>query len=283
MTQARTRVGELLRVTAGPVDLDRIDARGTPGFDGGKADAKALRAEQAQRLSDLQEQLFAEGRTGGTRSVLLVLQGMDTSGKGGVVRHVVGQVDPAGVRITSFKRPTEEELSHHFLWRIRRRLPEPGMLGVFDRSHLEDVVAVRVRGIVDEPTWRARCEEINDFEQELVAGGTVLVKCYLHISRDEQKERLLARLEDPTKHWKFNPGDLDDRALWDDFMAAYEDALAHCSTEAAPWHVVPADRKWYRDWAISALLIEALEGMALRWPPASFDVAEMIERVRAMP
>jgi PPK2 family polyphosphate:nucleotide phosphotransferase len=278
-----TRVSDLLRARPGAVDLAAIAADATPGFDDDKADAEAVAPLLGERLARLQEQLFAEGRTGGTRSVLLVLQGMDTSGKGGVIKHVVGHVDPAGVRITSFKRPTDEELRHHFLWRIRKRLPDPGLLGVFDRSHYEDVVAVRVRRLVDEPTWRARYDEVNAFEEELVAGGTRVVKCFLHISREEQKERLLARLEDPTKHWKFNPADLDDRARWDDFIAAYGDALSRCNAEYAPWHVVPADRKWYRNWAISLLLVEQLEEMALRWPEPAFDVAEMIGRVRAAP
>ncbi len=282
LTGAR-RISDLLRVPAGPVDLGAIATDASPGFDGGKSDAEAVAPALGERLSRLQEQLFAEGRTGGRRSVLLVLQGMDTSGKGGTVRHVVGQVDPSGVRVTAFKRPTPEELRHDFLWRIRKRLPDPGVLGVFDRSHYEDVVAVRVRELVDRETWMARYDQINAFEEELVAGGTRVVKCFLHISPEEQKERLIARLEDPTKHWKFNPGDLDDRALWDDFMAAYAGALERCNTEPAPWHVVPADRKWYRNWAISLLLIEELEAMALRWPAPAFDVEEMLARVRAVP
>ncbi len=275
------RVGDLLRAPAGPIDLRAIDARATPGFDGDKAAAQQEREELAERLATLQEQLYAEGRTGGTRSVLLVLQGMDTSGKGGTVEHVVGQVDPSGVRVASFGKPTREELEHDFLWRIRRQLPPPGKIGVFDRSHYEDVVAVRVLGLVDEDTWTRRYEAIDRFEAKLASGGTRIVKCFLHISADEQRERLLARLDDPTKHWKYQPGDLETRARWDDYMDAYADAIERCSAE--PWHIVPADRKWYRNWAVTHLLIEQLEAMELRWPEASFDVAAERARLLAMP
>src|SRR3954468_16397809 len=268
------RVSAQLRAPAGPIDLHGIDTRATPGFDGGKAKANKAQAATAERLSTLQEQLYAEGRTGGSRSVLLVLQGMDTSGKGGTVRHVVGQRDPSGLHVASFGRPTPEELEHDFLWRIRRQLPKPGKVGVFDRSHYEDVLAARVRGFVDRRSWGRRYKTINRFEEDLVAGGTRVVKCFLHISAAEQRARLLARLEDPTKYWKYNPGDLEDRALWADYMDAYADALERCNTEAAPWHIVPADRKWYRNWAITRLLIEQLEDMALQWPAADFDVDE---------
>jgi PPK2 family polyphosphate:nucleotide phosphotransferase len=272
-------IADLLRAPAGAVDLGAIDARATPGFGGKKADAQALQPELAARIATLQEQLYAEGRSGGKRSVLLVLQGMDTSGKGGTVKHVVGQVDPAGVHVVAFKRPTREELEHDFLWRIRSELPEPGMLAVFDRSHYEDVVAARVRKFVDRRTWSRRYATINRFEERLAAQGTLIVKCFLHISPEEQRERLLARLDDPTKHWKYRPGDLDDRALWGDFMRAYGDAIERCSTAAAPWYVVPADRKWYRNWAIGRLLIERLEQLALGWPAAAFDVDEQKARL----
>src|SRR3954452_6711561 len=276
-------IGTLLRAPSGPIDLAEFDPRATPGSKQGKSAAKKQQAALAERLSGLQEQLYAEGRTGGSRSVLLVLQGLDTSGKGGTVRHVVGQCDPSGVAVASFGRPTAEEREHDFLWRIRRRLPGPGKLGVFDRSHYEDVLAVRVRKLADKRTWGRRYDAINRFEAELADGGTRIVKCYLHISRAEQQERLLARLDDPTKHWKYNPHDLEDRALWDDYMVAYAEALERCSTEAAPWHIVPADRKWYRNWAITQLLCEALEGMDLRWPEPGFDVAQALRRVRSVP
>jgi PPK2 family polyphosphate:nucleotide phosphotransferase len=276
-------VSDLLRAPAGPVDLQAIDARATPGFDGDKADAERQAPALGERLATRQEQLYAEGRKGGSRSVLLVLQGMDTSGKGGTVKHVFGHVDPAGVQVASFGKPTPEELRHDFLWRIRAQLPRAGELGVFDRSHYEDVVTVRVLGLVDEDTWTRRYDAINRFEEELVAGGTRIVKCFLHISREEQKERLLARLDDPTKHWKYNPEDLDSRARWDDYMTAYGDAIERCGTEIAPWHIVPADRKWYRNWAITNLLIEELDALGLRWPEADFDVAAERARLLAMP
>ena len=277
------RVSDLLRLPAGPVDLTRIDTAATPGFDGGKkAGAKAL-GTLGPRLADLQERLYAEGRTGGHRSLLLVLQGMDTSGKGGTLRHVVGEVDPQGLSIAAFKAPTKEELAHDFLWRVKKRLPGPGMIGVFDRSHYEDVVVVRVRELVEPRTWQRRYATINRFEEKLVADGTTVVKCFLHLSRTESRDRLLARLDKPNKLWKFNPGDLDTRAEWEPMIAAYGDALERCSTEAAPWYVVPADRKWYRNWAIMNILVEQLEAMAVSWPPAEYDVAEQRARLEPSP
>ena len=266
------RVSDLLRLPLGPVDLAEIDAGATPGFDGDKDAGKTALADLGPRLAELQERLFAEGRTGGTRRLLLVLQGMDTSGKGGVLRHVVGEVDPQGLTIASFKAPTREELAHDFLWRIRRELPGPGMLGVFDRSHYEDVVIVRVHELVQKRVWGRRYATINRFEESLVAEGTVVVKCFLHISKEESRDRLLARLGNPAKHWKFNPGDIDQRAHWGAYQEAYADALEKCNTEPAPWHVIPSDRKWYRNWAIMNLLVEQLEAMALQWPKADYDV-----------
>jgi PPK2 family polyphosphate:nucleotide phosphotransferase len=267
-------IADLLRAPPGAVDLNTIDARATPGFTGAKAAAEKEHVKLAERIATLQEQLYAEGRTGGERGVLIVLQGMDTSGKGGTVKHVVGQADPAGIKVVAFRAPTPEERRRGFLWRIRRQLPEPGMIAAFDRSHYEDVVAARVRGIVDRRTWSRRYGVINRFEEQLAAHGTLIVKCYLHISPEEQRERLLARLEDPTKHWKYRPEDLLDRALWGDYMRAYGDAIERCSTDAAPWYVVPADRKWYRNWAISSLLVERLEQLGLGWPAPAYDVEE---------
>jgi PPK2 family polyphosphate:nucleotide phosphotransferase len=273
------RVSDVLRAPPGHVDLTGLDARSTPGFDGDKAAAEQERPALAEHLATLQEQLYAEGRSGGSRSVLLVLQGMDTSGKGGTIKHVVGQVDPGGVHVASFGKPTREELEHDFLWRIRAQLPAAGRLGAFDRSHYEDVVAVRVRGTAERRTWMRRFDSINRFEAEQVARGLRIVKCFLHISPAEQKERLLARLDDPTKRWKFNPHDLDDRDRWDDYAVAYGDALERCNTEKAPWHVVPADRKWYRNWAVTLLLIEQLEEMDLRWPEPAYDVDDQRARL----
>jgi PPK2 family polyphosphate:nucleotide phosphotransferase len=278
---AAARVSDLLRVPPGPVDLSGLDPRATPGFDGDKAAGKAELAALGPRLSDLQERLHAEGVRGGTRSLLLVLQGMDTSGKGGVVRHVIGQVDPQGCAIASFKAPTAEERSHDFLWRIRRRLPGPGRLGVFDRSHYEDVLVVRVHNLVPRSTWSRRYASINRFEAGLVDDDVRVVKVFLHISKEEQRQRLLARLDDPTKHWKFNPRDIDERAWWGDYQKAYEEALERCSTDAAPWYRVPADRKWYRNWAVAKLLAEQLEDMKLSWPEADFEVEEQRARLLA--
>jgi len=261
-----------LRLAPGPVDLTAIPADATPGFDDGKkAGQKALLA-MGEELSDLQERLFAARSVGSTRNVLLVLQGMDTSGKGGVLRYTVGLVDPQGVKITSFKAPTDEEKKHDFLWRIRNALPAPGYVGVFDRSHYEDVLIVRVHGWAPPEEIERRYGAINDFEAELAAGGTTVVKCMLHLSAAEQKSRLLARIDDPTKHWKYNPGDLDERALWPDYRDAYQVALERTNTDVAPWHVIPSDRKWYRNLAIGHLLLEALRSLDLGWPAADFDV-----------
>jgi PPK2 family polyphosphate:nucleotide phosphotransferase len=275
----RLTVTQALTVPQEPVDLAAYDTRATPGFDGDKADGKQALAGMAESLSDLQERLFAEGRSGGERSVLLVLQGMDTSGKGGVMRHAVGLFDPQGVHIKSFKAPTDEEREHDFLWRVGRETPAPGMIGIFDRSHYEDVLIGRVRKLVSEAEIEARYDAINAFEQSLVDAGTTVVKCMLHISDEEQKERLLARLDDPTKHWKFNPGDVDERSVWSDYQTAYEVALERCNTDEAPWLVVPSDRKWYRNWAVATVLQETLEGMGLTWPEADFDVAEQRTRL----
>ncbi|GAB3261130.1 polyphosphate kinase 2 family protein [Nocardioides dilutus] len=269
----------LLRLSPGPVDLSAIPADGTPGFTGDKDAGVAALQTLGADLDELQERLFAEGSSGSHRRVLLVLQGMDTSGKGGTLEHTVGLMDPQGVRITSFKAPTKEELSHDFLWRIERALPGPGYVGVFDRSHYEDVLIVRVRSLAPAEEIERRYGAINEFEERLVADGTTIVKCMLHISPQEQKERLLARLDDPTKHWKFNPGDLDERALWPAYREAYEIALERTNTEHAPWHVIPADKKWFRNLAIGSLLHEALTGLDPQWPEADFDVAEQRQRL----
>jgi PPK2 family polyphosphate:nucleotide phosphotransferase len=274
-------VGDLLRVAPGPVDLSARDARATPGLPGGKRESHAQIERLRDPLSDMQERLFAHGRKGGNRRLLLVLQGMDTSGKGGVLRHVVGLVDPQGVRIEAFKAPTAEERKHDFLWRIRRALPHAGEIGAFDRSHYEDVIVARVRKLFPARSIERRYDAINRFEAELVESRCEVIKVMLHISFEEQRERLLARLEDPTKHWKYNPGDVDERRLWTDYQRAYEIALERCNTEHAPWHVVPADRKWYRNWAVTKLLAEGLARLGLEWPAADFDVNTEIERVKA--
>ncbi len=275
-------IGDLLRVQPGrPVRLAEVDPRSTPGFTGGKTEAKAERAAVGEQLAVLQEQLYAEGRTGGRRRLLVVLQGMDTSGKGGAVKHVAGLMNPAGLRIHGFGPPTQEELAHDFLWRFERDLPAPGYVGFFDRSHYEDVLVVRVHDLVPQEEWEQRYDRINAWEAELAEQGVVLLKVVLHLSRDEQRERLLARLDDPSKHWKVNPGDVVERGHWDDYRQAYEVALERCSPDAAPWHVVPADRKWYRNWALSHLLLETLQGMRLSWPTPELDLDGMRAALKA--
>lgn len=274
-------LGDLLRAGREPIDLARIDPRSTPLAPGGKRKTRGELPEHGARLAELQEKLFAQGRVGGRRSLLLVLQGMDTSGKGGTISHVVGQMDPSGCAVHGFKAPTPEELRHDFLWRVRRRLPEPGEVGIFDRSHYEDVLAARVDELVLRQVWSRRFATINRFERSLAASGCTIVKVFLHISRREQRERLLARLDDPTKYWKFDPRDIDERGRWDAYRTAYEEVLRRCGTEHAPWYVVPADRKWYRNWAVARLLVEHLEAMDLCWPEASFDVAEQKARLAA--
>lgn len=260
-----------LRAAPG-IDLDHLDRSGTPGFSGDKADGERLLDERGAVLSELQELLYANGRSGDGRSVLLVLQGMDTAGKGGMVRHVVGHVDPAGVQHTSFGVPTEEEKQHHYLWRIEKALPRGGYLGVFDRSHYEDVLVVRVHDLVPEDVWSARYDEINQFEKELVEAGTTVVKVAMFVSLDEQKKRLQERLERPDKFWKYNPGDVTERMLWPEYQQAYQAMLDRTSTEHAPWYVVPCDRKWYSRIAVTELLIDALSNLDLHWPAATFDV-----------
>jgi len=263
---------EQLRAGAG-FRLAEVDPDATPGFDGGKKDGeKALKAGEPE-LDRLQELLFAN-TTHDPRSVLLVLQAMDTAGKGGILRHVVGSVDPQGVHLHAFKAPTEQELAHDFLWRVERQLPGPGRIGVFDRSHYEDVLIGRVRQLADAAEIERRYAAIVDFEQRVAASGTVIVKCMLHISPDEQRERLAERLDRPDKYWKFNPGDIAERALWPEYQQAYQMAIERTSTDAAPWYVVPANHKWYARLAVAELLTDALRSLEQSWPPADFDVAE---------
>ena len=264
---------------SGPVDLAAIETDVAPGFAGDKDDGKQALLDLGPDLAELQERLYAEGRSGGNRRVLLVLQGMDTSGKGGIVRAAVGLVDPQGVRITSFKAPTEEERAQDFLWRIRNAVPGAGYVGVFDRSHYEDVLVARVHALAPPEEIERRYDAINDFERELTASGVTILKCMLHISAVEQKKRLLARLDDPTKHWKFNPGDIDERGQWAAYQEAYEIALGRTHTDHAPWHVVPSDKKWFRNLAVGRLLHDALRGLDPQWPTADFDVAAQRARL----
>jgi len=261
-----------LRVGPG-FDFDRFDPAATPGA----VSEKKVLAEfedDAAELAELQERLFAAGRGGDQRRVLLVLQGMDTAGKGGIVRHVVGQVDPQGVRITGFKAPTPEELEHDFLWRIERALPGAGIIGVFDRSHYEDVLIGRVRELAPAEEIERRYGAINDFEARLAADGITVVKCALLVSLDEQKARLAERLERPDKHWKYNPGDLAERKLWPAYREAYRIMFERTATETAPWYAIPANEKWYARFAVQQLLLDALRRIDPQWPAADFDVAE---------
>jgi PPK2 family polyphosphate:nucleotide phosphotransferase len=263
---------ETLNVGSG-FSLASADPESTPGYTGTKTDGKALLAAQDDRLAELQEQLFAEGKFGSNKRLLLILQAMDTAGKGGIVSHVVGAMDPQGVHLTAFKAPTDEEKAHDFLWRIEKQVPAAGMVGVFDRSHYEDVLIHRVHEWADAKELDRRYAAINDFEARLADQGTTIVKVMLNISKDEQKERLIARLDDPGKHWKYSRGDLTERAHWEDYMKAYEVAFEKTSTDVAPWHVVPANKKWYARIAVQELLLEALRGMSLNWPKAQFNVA----------
>jgi PPK2 family polyphosphate:nucleotide phosphotransferase len=261
--------------------LAECDPRSTPAYDGDKAAGVELLAATVPELGDLQERLYADSKAAGTAAVLLVVQGMDTSGKGGIMRHVVGSVDPQGVRYTAFKAPTREEREHPFLWRIRNALPRPGQIGVFDRSHYEDVLIARVQSLVPPATWGRRYGQINTFEQSVTQTGTTIIKVMLHISSDEQKARLTARLEDPDKHWKYNPSDVDERERWPAYQEAYQVAIEKCSTQHAPWFVVPADRKWYARLAVQHLVVEHLRAMAPQWPAATFDVEAEKARLSA--
>jgi PPK2 family polyphosphate:nucleotide phosphotransferase len=272
-------VTDLLRLPLGEVSLADHDPGDTSGFDGSKKEAEKALQELGDELTELQEKLYASAYVGGSRRVLLVLQGMDTSGKGGVIDHAVGLMSPNGVALHSFKKPTDEEREHDFLWRVEKALPAAGVVGVFDRSHYEDVLVARVHELADEAEIERRYDAINAFEKSLVDSGTVVIKCVLHISSDKQRERLLARLDDPEKQWKFKPGDVDERARWDDYRSAYETALTRCNTDDAPWYVVPSDSKWYRNWAVGQLLVEALRGMKLEWPEPSYDVDEQRARL----
>ena len=262
-------------------DLDQMDRGGTPGWDDDKRAAKKFGDQRGDLLSELQERFFAEGRAGGGRALLVIVQGLDTAGKGGVARHVLSMVDPQGVALRSFGPPTKKEQEHHFLWRIRKALPDPGLIGVFDRSHYEDVLVARVDGLVPRTTWERRFDEINRFESDLVEEGTTVLKFAMMVSHDEQGMRLMKRLDRPDKHWKYNPSDVDSRLKWPLYAQAYNDALQACSTDVAPWYVIPSDRKWYRNWAVAALLAEVLSVMGPRFPKPDFDVKAERARVLA--
>jgi PPK2 family polyphosphate:nucleotide phosphotransferase len=263
---------ELLRVGPG-FALAGLDPDSTPGFPGGKKGGEAALEAGRAELDDLQERLWAESRFGGTRSLLLVIQAMDTAGKGGIVQHVMGGVTPEGLHVYAFKKPTDEELSHDFLWRVRKQLPAAGMIGVFDRSHYEDVLIERVHSLVPADQLEQRYGRIRVFEEELAKAGTTIVKVMLHISADEQKARLADRLDRVEKQWKYNPADLGERALWASYMEAYQIAVERTSVETAPWFVIPANAKWYARAAVQQILLETMRGLALGWPTVDYDVA----------
>ena len=275
---AKQRISNLLRAIPkdGRFRMADVDADSMPGLKNRKRISRDLKKHRA-KLFGLQERLFAEHK----RSVLIVLQGMDTSGKDGTVTHVIGGMNPEGVDITSFKQPTPEEKRHGFLWRIRKRLPEEGQIAIFNRSHYEDVLIARVHDLAKPPIIERRYAIINQFEKELVRSGTKVVKICLHISYDEQRRRLIERLRDPDKHWKFKETDIDERAFWDDYQTAYGIAVTQCSTDWAPWYVVPANDKDYRNWAISSLLIEVLEEMNPQYPHPKLDIPRLLKRLRA--
>lgn len=254
----------------GKIDLSDFDPGSTPGFSHKDADERLQ--ELNDRLEALQEALWAEHR----HQVLVVLQGMDTSGKDGTIRHVFEGVNPLGVRVAAFKAPTQEELEHDFLWRVHARVPGRGEIAIFNRSHYEDVLVARVQKLVPPEVWRARYDQINDFERLLAATGTTVLKFFLYISKDEQKERLQARLDDPRKQWKFRLGDLADRALWDEYIKAYEEALSRTSQKCAPWYVVPADKKWYRNLVVATVLVKALEDLKIQVPKAEEDLQGIV-------
>ncbi|MFL0564508.1 PPK2 family polyphosphate kinase [Microbacterium sp. 179-I 1D1 NHS] len=271
----------LLRVGSG-FRLADVDPDSTPGYDRGKKAGQADLAAAAAQFDQLQERLYAQSRTQpDSPSVLLVLQAMDSAGKGGIVRHVIGATDPQGVHLKAFKKPTPEELAHDFLWRIEKEVPEPGYIGVFDRSHYEDVLIGRVRQLAPADEIERRYGAIVDFEKRLVDRGVHIVKVMLHISGDEQKSRLAERLERPDKHWKYNPGDVDERELWPAYMDAYQTLFERTSADQAPWFVVPANAKWYARLAVQALLIDVLERIDPQWPPADFDVEAEKARLAA--
>ena len=272
------QINDLLRaeVQDGRFRLAEVDPAATPGMKSQKRALKDLTKHQA-RLFKLQEKLYAENK----RALLLVLQGMDTSGKDGTITHVIGHLNPQGVKITAFKQPTPEEKRHGFLWRIRRNLPEIRQVGIFNRSHYEDVLVARVHDLAPLSVLERRYDLINRFEKRITSQRIKIVKICLHISYDEQRNRLVERLQDPDKRWKFSEHDIDERAYWDDYQSAYSIAITRCSTPYAPWYVVPANDKTYRNWAVARILIETLKEMDPQYPQPKLDVARLLKRLRA--
>jgi PPK2 family polyphosphate:nucleotide phosphotransferase len=259
-------------VANGKTKLDKIDTASTCGFEGDKTQISAAIAELNKQLAALQAVLYAEHK----HKVIVLLQAMDTGGKDGVIRKVFSGVNPQGVRVVSFKAPTPDELDHDYLWRVHRQVPAKGELVVFNRSHYEDVLITRVHGWIDDDTAKCRFRQINDFEAMLVEEGTLILKFFLHISKDEQRERLQDRLDDPTKRWKFNPGDLDERKKWDDYQRVYEEAINATSSPHAPWYVVPSDKNGIRDMYVASVLVSALKELKMKFPEAKFDADKVV-------
>ncbi len=260
------------------INLKDFDPNDTSLFDGGKKEAKAAMVELNQKLSELQELLYAEGK----HKLLIILQAMDTGGKDGTIRSVFEGVNPQGVKVASFKTPTALELSHDYLWRIHQHTPARGEVVIFNRSQYEDVLVVRVHSLVPEEVWSKRYEHINAFERMLCDEGTTILKFYLHIDLKEQAKRFLARVEDPTKQWKFNPGDLSERERWHEYMHAYEDMLNRTSTAWAPWYVIPANKKWYRNWLIAKIVVKTLKDLDMRYPQPAEDLEHYHKRLLEM-
>ena len=260
------------------VDLSKWDPEDSSEFDGNKEEGRAALAYLNGKLAELQEILYAQHK----HKVLIVLQAMDTGGKDGAIRHVFKGINPQAVRVAGFKVPSAKEMDHDYLWRIHQQTPGKGELVIFNRSHYEDVLVVRVHKLVPEEVWQRRYQQINNFEKLLAEEGTTILKFYLHISADEQKERLRARLEDPTKHWKFHPNDLEERQLWKAYMQAYEDALEKTSTKYAPWYIVPANKKWYRDLVVASVILETLKDLKMDYPQPKYDVASSLRDFDAL-
>jgi PPK2 family polyphosphate:nucleotide phosphotransferase len=254
------------------IDLGEFDPADSKLFEGGKELALTELLKITKELDTLQELLYAEHR----HKILVVLQAMDTGGKDGTIRRVFEGVNPQGVRVASFKVPTPIEMDHDYLWRIHQAMPGCGEMVIFNRSHYEDVLVVRVHELIPPAEWKRRCKQINAFEKMLSEEGTTILKFFLHISPDEQKKRLHDRLKDETKQWKFNPGDLKERQLWKKYTKAYEDVLSLTSTEYAPWYVVPSDRKWYRDWVVATTIVDTLKNLDMKYPKPAFDVEAVL-------
>ncbi|QTN32776.1 polyphosphate kinase 2 family protein [Akkermansiaceae bacterium] len=255
------------------VDLGKIDSDERELFGkGGKEESYAAFDKLQDELQLLQKMLYAQNK----HRILVVMQAMDTGGKDGCIKHVFSRIDPQGIHVRSFKKPSEEELAHDFLWRVHDKVPRNGQLVIFNRSHYEDIIAVKVKKLFPEKVWKQRFRHVVEFERMLAEEGTTIVKIYLHISKDEQKARLESRLENPDKHWKFNPDDLKDRALWCEFMETYEEIIGKTSTQHAPWYVVPANRKWYRNLVVARIMVDTLKKLKMDFPPISWDPSSMV-------